>query len=125
MIPISAVDVVGAETLVLEVLRSGMIAQGPMVKRFEDAFAQVAGVPHAVAVSTTARPAARMVRTAPLARATLLMPTPSEMLGCALVRFSALSCDPRVISRCSQGPDAHNLASILMVIAIFRVRRWS
>ncbi|GAA3620570.1 DegT/DnrJ/EryC1/StrS family aminotransferase [Lentzea roselyniae] len=32
-------------------LRSGAIAQGPMVKRFEDAFAGVAGVPHAVAVN--------------------------------------------------------------------------
>ncbi|GLZ40630.1 DegT/DnrJ/EryC1/StrS family aminotransferase [Actinokineospora sp. NBRC 105648] len=63
MIPISAVDVVGAEPLVLEVLRSGMIAQGPMVKRFEDAFAEVAGVPHAVAVNsgTTALVAALQV----------------------------------------------------------------
>ena len=36
----------------VEVLRSGVIAQGPMVKRFEEAFAQVAGVPHAVAVNS-------------------------------------------------------------------------
>lgn len=51
MIPITVVDVQDAEPLVLEVLRSGVIAQGPMVKRFEDAFASVAGVPHAVAVN--------------------------------------------------------------------------
>ncbi|MET0134870.1 MAG: DegT/DnrJ/EryC1/StrS family aminotransferase [Kibdelosporangium sp.] len=52
MIPITVVDVKDAEPLVLEVLRSGVIAQGPMVKRFEDAFAAVAGVPHAVAVNS-------------------------------------------------------------------------
>jgi dTDP-4-amino-4,6-dideoxygalactose transaminase len=52
MIPITVVDVKDAEPLVLEVLRSGVIAQGPMVKRFEDAFAVVAGVPHAVAVNS-------------------------------------------------------------------------
>ncbi|MFE2757141.1 DegT/DnrJ/EryC1/StrS family aminotransferase [Actinosynnema sp. NPDC059335] len=51
MIPITVVDVAAAEQLVVEVLRSGAIAQGPMVKRFEDAFAGVAGVPHAVAVN--------------------------------------------------------------------------
>lgn len=52
MIPITVVDVAGAEPLVAEVLRSGVIAQGPMVKRFEDAFAQVAGTRHAVAVNS-------------------------------------------------------------------------
>jgi perosamine synthetase len=51
MIPITVVDVKAAEPLVLEVLRSGAIAQGPMVKRFEDMFAREAGVPHAVAVN--------------------------------------------------------------------------
>lgn len=63
MIPITVVDVRDAEPLVLEVVRSGVIAQGPMVKRFEDAFAQVAGVKHAVAVNngTTALVAAIQV----------------------------------------------------------------
>ncbi|ALG05677.1 DegT/DnrJ/EryC1/StrS family aminotransferase [Kibdelosporangium phytohabitans] len=51
MIPITVVDVRDAEPLVTEVLRSGVIAQGPMVKRFEDEFAKVAGVEHAVAVN--------------------------------------------------------------------------
>jgi perosamine synthetase len=45
------VDVREAEPLVLEVIRSGVIAQGPMVKRFEEAFAEVVGVRHAVAVN--------------------------------------------------------------------------
>jgi dTDP-4-amino-4,6-dideoxygalactose transaminase len=52
MIPITVVDVRDAEDLVVEVLRSGSIAQGPMVKRFEDAFAGIAGTKHAVAVNS-------------------------------------------------------------------------
>ncbi|RZS45169.1 dTDP-4-amino-4,6-dideoxygalactose transaminase [Herbihabitans rhizosphaerae] len=52
MIPITVVDVRDAEPLVTEVLRSGVIAQGPMVKRFEDTFASIAGVDHAVAVNS-------------------------------------------------------------------------
>jgi dTDP-4-amino-4,6-dideoxygalactose transaminase len=39
------------ETLVLEVLRSGQLAQGPMVARFEELCAIMAGTRHAVAVS--------------------------------------------------------------------------
>src|SRR3954447_17943341 len=60
MIPITVVDVRDAEDLVVEVLRSGAIAQGPMVKRFEDAFAAVSGTKHAIAVNngTTALVAA-------------------------------------------------------------------
>ncbi|NGY61676.1 DegT/DnrJ/EryC1/StrS family aminotransferase [Lentzea sp. NEAU-D13] len=60
MIPITVVDVSDAEPYVLEVLRSGVIAQGPMVKRFEDTFAEIAGVDHAIAVNngTTALVAA-------------------------------------------------------------------
>ncbi|MDT0278398.1 DegT/DnrJ/EryC1/StrS family aminotransferase [Blastococcus goldschmidtiae] len=63
MIPISKVDVRDAEPLVLDVLRSGSLAQGPMVERFEREFAEVVGVPHAVAVNngTTALVAALQV----------------------------------------------------------------
>jgi perosamine synthetase len=51
MIPITSVDVAGAEPYVLEVLRSGMLAQGPMVARLEQRFAELTGVDHAVAVN--------------------------------------------------------------------------
>lgn len=63
MIPISKIDVRDAEPLVVEVLRSGSLAQGPMVERLEQAFAEVVGVPHAVAVNsgTTALVAALKV----------------------------------------------------------------
>lgn len=53
MIPISKVDVgEEAERLVLEVLRSGRLAQGPMVERLEHSFTKVAGTEFAVAVSS-------------------------------------------------------------------------
>ncbi len=64
MIPISTV-VLGpeVEAEVLKVLRSGMIAQGPVVAEFERRFAELTGVGHAVAVNngTTALVAALQV----------------------------------------------------------------
>ncbi|MEV4410527.1 DegT/DnrJ/EryC1/StrS family aminotransferase [Catellatospora sp. NPDC049609] len=61
MIPISVVKLdEAAEQLAVEVIRSGIIAQGPMVARLEREFADVVGVEHAVAVNngTTALVAA-------------------------------------------------------------------
>lgn len=61
MIPVSAVRLPeGVEAGVLEVLRSGMLAQGPKVAALEEAFAGLSGVGHAVAVNngTTALVAA-------------------------------------------------------------------
>jgi len=52
MIPISTVRIdEEIEAGVLEVLRSGMIAQGPKVAELEAMFAQISGVKHAVAVN--------------------------------------------------------------------------
>lgn len=65
MIPISTV-VLGpeVEAEVLKVLRSGMVAQGPVVAEFERRFAELTGVKHAVAVNngTTALVAALQVQ---------------------------------------------------------------
>ncbi len=52
MIPITVVKIEpGTEELVSEVLRSGRLAQGPMVARFEELVADMCGTRHAVAVS--------------------------------------------------------------------------
>lgn len=52
MIPISTVKLGReAEELVLQVIRSGTLAQGPMVKRLEDEFAALVGAEHAIAVN--------------------------------------------------------------------------
>lgn len=61
MIPISTVRIgEEAERLVIDVIRSGMLAQGPVVARLEREFAEFVGVKHAVAVNngTTALVAA-------------------------------------------------------------------
>jgi len=52
MIRIAEIDLPpGVEPLVLEVLRSGRLSQGPMTERFETLCAEMAGSQHAVAVS--------------------------------------------------------------------------
>lgn len=52
MIPISSVRLgPDVEALLLEVVRSGQVAQGPLVAEFEAEFAKLCGVEHAVAVS--------------------------------------------------------------------------
>jgi perosamine synthetase len=52
-ISISAIDLDDeAEQLVLEVIRSGHLVQGPMVERLESAFTELCGTRHAVAVSS-------------------------------------------------------------------------
>lgn len=64
MIPITVVEFGKAEEdAVLAVLRSGSVAQGPVVARFEEAFAALVGTKHAVAVNngTTALVAAMQV----------------------------------------------------------------
>jgi dTDP-4-amino-4,6-dideoxygalactose transaminase len=64
VIPISLVSLpTGTEDLVLDVLRSGQLAQGPVVADFEQRFATLTGVAHAVAVNngTTALIAALRV----------------------------------------------------------------
>jgi dTDP-4-amino-4,6-dideoxygalactose transaminase len=61
LIPISRIHIdEESERLVIEVIRSGMLAQGPMVARLERDFAEFIGVKHAVAVNngTTALVAA-------------------------------------------------------------------
>ncbi len=52
MIPLARVNVdLATEDLVLEVLRSGHLVQGPMVARFEERCAEMAGTAYAVAVN--------------------------------------------------------------------------
>ncbi len=52
MIPITVVEFgTDEEALVLEVIRSGNVAQGPKVKQLEDSFAAMVGVTHAIAVN--------------------------------------------------------------------------
>jgi len=62
MIPISTVRLPAeCEQLVSEVLRSGVLAQGPMVLRLEEEFARLCETEHAIAVSLRSTPFLRQV----------------------------------------------------------------
>lgn len=53
MIPVSKPYIVDAEKkAVMEVLESGMLAQGPRTAKFEERFSQLCGVKHAIATSS-------------------------------------------------------------------------
>lgn len=89
------------EEMVLDVLRSGIIAQGPMVQRLEDEFALLVGVRNAVAVNngTTALIAALQVLDLPAGTEVITSPftfvaTVNAVLGAGLaVRFADISLD--------------------------------
>lgn len=101
MIPVADADLAAAEPLVLAVLRSGVVADGPMVRRFEELFAAVVGVDHAVAVDGGAtalvtalqaldlRPGDEVV-TSPLASAATLN---AILAAGATARFADVSAD--------------------------------
>ncbi|MCP4435916.1 MAG: DegT/DnrJ/EryC1/StrS family aminotransferase [Actinomycetia bacterium] len=100
MIPISTVALPeGTEETVVEALRSGQVAQGPLVAEFETGFAALTGVPHAVAVNngTTALIAAIQVLELEPGDEVITSPftfvaTLNAILGAgATVRFSDIS----------------------------------
>ena len=109
MIPITVVDVADAEPLVAEVLRSGVIAQGPMVKRFEELFARVSGTKHAVAVNSGTTALVASVQALGLRPGDEVVTTPFTFVATlnaileagATVRFADIKADDYTID-----PDA-------------------
>lgn len=77
MIPITKVVVnQEMEDLVLEVLRSGVLAQGPRVAEFENLFAEVCGVKHAIAVNNGTTALIAALRTIPAPFGSTLITSP-------------------------------------------------
>lgn len=114
MIPISSIEFgEDVEREVLDTLRSGMVAQGPKVRRLEDEFAAMIGARHAVAVNngTTALVAALEVQDLEPGDEVLTSPftfvaTINAILDAgATVRFADISeadfnLDPRQVEAC-------------------------
>lgn len=127
MIPITVVDVSGAESLVAEVLRSGVIAQGPMVKRLEEGFAAVAGTSHAVAVNsgTTALVAALQaldlrpgdeVITSPF---TFVATLNAILEAGATVRFADISADDFNVNPDAVAAAVNERTKVLMPVHLY------
>jgi perosamine synthetase len=102
LIPVSKVQLgEEEEALVVQVVRSGQLAQGPMVERFENRFAELHGVKHAVAVNngTTALIAALQVLDLPVGAEVITSPftfaaTLNAILGAgAVARFADIGDD--------------------------------
>lgn len=128
MIPITVVEF-GEETerLALQVLRSGSIAQGPLVKEFEDKFAELIGVKHAIAVNngTTSLVAALEVLdlkpgdevvTSPF---TFVATLNAALEAGAHVRFADISDDDFNITAESIAPELTERTRVLMPVHLY------
>ena len=127
MIPITVVDVRDSEPLVLEVLRSGSIAQGPMVARLEKEFAEAIGVKHCVAVNngTTALVAAlevcdiepgQEVITSPF---TFVATLNAALEAGATVRFADINPIDFCIDSSTIRPLINSSTSVLMPVHLY------
>jgi perosamine synthetase len=127
MIPITVVDVRESEHLVLEVLRSGAIAQGPMVARLEREFAEAIGVKHCIAVNngTTALVAAlevcdlapgQEVITSPF---TFVATLNAALEAGATVRFADITEDDFCIDPTSVLKLVNSRSAVLMPVHLY------
>lgn len=127
-IPISVVKLgPEVERLVLEVLRSGVIAQGPVVKRLEDEFAEMIGVRNVVAVNngTTALIAAVNVLnlepgdeviTSPF---TFVATLNAIIAAGATARFADISTDDFNVAPVSVSAVANDRTKVLMPVHLY------
>jgi perosamine synthetase len=128
MIPISAVALgPEIEAAVLDVLRSGQIAQGAKVAEFERGFARLAGVPHAVAVnngSTALTAALQAVGVGPddevLTSPFTFIATVNAILAAgARVRFADIRDDDFNLDPAAAAAAAGGATSVLMPVHLF------
>lgn len=127
-VPISAVRLgPDVEALVLEVVRSGIIAQGPMVKRLEDEFAELIGVKHVVAVNngTTALIAALQVLDLQPGDEVVTSPftfvaTLNAILGAgATARFADITVDDFNVTAASMAPLVSDRTKVLLPVHLY------
>jgi dTDP-4-amino-4,6-dideoxygalactose transaminase len=128
VIPISVVDLgAEAEQQVLEVLRSGIIAQGPKVAALEAGFADLVGVQHAVAVNngTTALVAALQVLdlrpgdeviTSPF---TFVATLNAILEAGATARFADISADDFCLDAASVGSVLNEFTRVLLPVHLY------
>lgn len=128
MIPITSVQF-GADTeeLVLGVLRSGHIAQGPMVARFESEFAELLGVEHAVAVSNGTVSLLAALQAAGVGPGSEVITSPFTFVATinaavhvgATVRFADIEPDTMCLDPSALEPVRNERTAALMPVHIF------
>ena len=127
-VPISAVRLgPDVEALVLEVVRSGIIAQGPMVKRLEDTFGEMIGAKHVVAVNngTTALIAALQVLDLQPGDEVITSPftfvaTLNAILGAgATARFADIGRDDFNVSAATIAPLIGERTKVLLPVHLY------
>jgi len=127
MIPITKVDVSDSESLVLEVLRSGNLAQGTMVARLEEAFAEIHEVRHCIAVNngTTALVAALQVCNLEIGQEVITSPftfvaTLNSILEVGgTVRFVDISAEDFCISTDAVANAINNNTAVIMPVHLY------
>jgi perosamine synthetase len=115
------------EREVLDTLRSGIVAQGPKVKRFEEQFAELVGAGHAVAVNngTTALGAALEIQDLQPGDEVLTSPftfvaTLNAILDAgAIVRFADISADDFNIDPVDAAARITDRTAVLMPVHLY------
>ncbi|MDZ7914525.1 MAG: DegT/DnrJ/EryC1/StrS family aminotransferase [Rhodococcus sp. (in: high G+C Gram-positive bacteria)] len=115
------------EREVLDTLRSGIVAQGPKVKRFEEQFAELVGADHAIAVNngTTALGAALEIQDLSPGDEVLTSPftfvaTLNAILDAgAIVRFADISADDFNIDPADAASRITDRTKVLMPVHLY------
>lgn len=128
MIPITVVEFgTEEERLVLEVLRSGRIAQGPLVARFEEAFAELTGVKHAIAVNNGTTSLVASLQVLDLEPGDEVITSPFTFAASlnaileagATARFADISADDFNIDATSVASRINDKTRVLMPVHLF------
>lgn len=127
MIPITRVDVTESEALVLEVLRSGNLAQGPKVAELESGFSALLDVKHTIAVNNGTTALVAALQALRLEEGSEIITSPFTFvatLNAALeagltVRFSDISLDDFCVDPASLANVISDQTRVVMPVHLY------
>lgn len=127
MIPITVVDVKDSEELVLQVLRSGNLAQGPMVAQLERDFAALHEVDHAIAVNNGTTALVAAIEALRLEKEDEVITSPFTFVATlnavleagAVVRFADISEDDFCVSASGLSDHCNSNTRVLMPVDLY------
>ena len=127
MIPITVVDVQDSEELVIQVLRSGNLAQGPMVAQLERDFASLHEVDHAIAVNNGTTALVAAIESLRLEKGDEVVTSPFTFVATlnavleagATVRFADISEDDFCVSPSTLSENCNSNTRVLMPVDLY------